>query len=282
MKFLRFLWYVCLCAAPSFADNFLVLPFFNLEKSNNLDWVGESISESIRESLTSEGLLTLDRDAREEGFRRLSMKPYTPLTKASVIRLAEVLDADRVIFGSYSIVAPPTPSGTVAKVIGTLRITAQVMDLRKARRGPDYTEVGALEDLGRLQSHLAWQTLEFVMPDRRPTEDDFRQRQPIIRVDAIESYVRGLQSTSADQKLKYFSQAVRLEPRYSQANFELGRLQFSAKESPVSSRLPPEGHGSRRELSGSPVPARLGPLLPGRFRGGGTGVPDRRAAGSAE
>ena len=29
MKFLQAVVFVCLCAGPSFADNFLVLPFFN-------------------------------------------------------------------------------------------------------------------------------------------------------------------------------------------------------------------------------------------------------------
>ena len=73
MKYLQALLLVCLCVSPSFGENFLVLPFFNSEKSNNLDWVGESISESIRETLASEGVLTLDLQAREEAFRRLSV-----------------------------------------------------------------------------------------------------------------------------------------------------------------------------------------------------------------
>lgn len=229
MKFLQAVVLVCLCAVPSYADNFLVLPFFNSEKSNNLDWVGESISEAIREALASEGVLTLDRDAREEAFRRLSMKPYTPLTKASVMRIAELLDADQVIFGSFEVVAPPTPSGSQAKALGTLRINAQAVDLKKARRGPEYTEIGALEDLGRLQSHMAWQTLQFVLPGKHPTEEQFRERHSVVRVDAIESYVRGLLAPTAEHKLKYFAQAVRLDPKYSQANFEIGRLNFQRK-----------------------------------------------------
>jgi tetratricopeptide (TPR) repeat protein len=114
-------------------------------------------------------------------------------------------------------------------VKGTLRIDAQAVDLRKARRGPEYSEIGPLEDLARLQSHLAWQTLQFVLADRRPTEEQFRQHQSIVRVDAIESYVRGLLAPSSDQKVKYFSQAVRLDPGYSHANFELGRLNFHRK-----------------------------------------------------
>lgn len=229
MKFLQAVVLVCLCSVPSIADNFLVLPFFNLEKSNSLDWVGESISEAVREALASEGVLTLERDAREEAFRRLSVKPYTPLTTASVIRLAESVDAEQVIFGSFKVIPPPIQSGSQPKALGTLRITAQAIDLKKARRGPEYSETGGLEDLASLQSHLAWQTLEFVLGDRRPTDAQFRARQSLVRVDAIESYVRGLLVASPDQKLKYFTQAVRLDPRYSNANFELGRLNFQRK-----------------------------------------------------
>jgi tetratricopeptide (TPR) repeat protein len=86
-----------------------------------------------------------------------------------------------------------------------------------------------LEDLAQLQSHLAWQTLHFVLGDRQPTEQRFRERVPMVRVDAIESYVRGILSPGEDQKLKYFSQAIRLEPKYSRANFEMGRLHFQRK-----------------------------------------------------
>ena len=225
MKFLQAVGFVCLCAGPLFADNFLVLPFFNNSGSNNLDWVGESIGQTIREALASEGVLTLDREAREEGFRRLSVKPYAVLTKATVMRLAESLDADQVVFGSFSVTEPQGQDRTK----GMVRIQAQAIDIRKARRTPEYTESGALDDLARLQSHLAWQIMGFVLGDRRPTEQRFQQRLPMVRVDALESYVRGTLSTAADQKLKYFSQAVRLEPNYSRANFEMGRFQFQRK-----------------------------------------------------
>jgi tetratricopeptide (TPR) repeat protein len=227
MKFLQAVVFVCLCAGPSLADNFLVLPFFNIGKSNNLEWVGESISETIREALASEGVLTLDRDAREEAYRRLSLRPYSHLTKATVMRLAESLDADQVIFGKFEVLDPDP--GANGKTKGTLRINAEAINLKKARLGPEYAETGALEELARLQTHLAWQSLQFVRPERHLTEEEFRQRQPVVRVDAIESYIRGLLATSPDQKLKYFTQAVRLEPAYSHGNFELGRLQFQRK-----------------------------------------------------
>ena len=50
------------------AETVLVLPFFNQSGSTasttNVDWIGESISEAVRESLVSEGVLALEREDR--------------------------------------------------------------------------------------------------------------------------------------------------------------------------------------------------------------------------
>lgn len=213
-----------LICAPACADNYLILPFFNLSKSPNLDWVGESLAETVREVLVSQGILALDRTARTEGFRRLSMKSNTLLTKASVIRLSESLDASHVIYGTFELL----PSENAAAK-GSLRIVANLINLQRAKSEPQYMELGALEDLARLQTHLAWQTLQFVSPKSVPSEQDYAANRPLMRVDAIESYVRALLAPSEEQKLRLYSQAVRIEPKYSQANFQLGRLQWQKK-----------------------------------------------------
>ena len=85
--------FACGALARSQAETVLVLPFFNLGNSANLDWIGESIAETLRESLQAQGVLTLDREERQEAFRRLSIRPYALLTRASVIKIGESLDA---------------------------------------------------------------------------------------------------------------------------------------------------------------------------------------------
>src|SRR4051794_10769693 len=92
-----------LAPALSFGETFLIIPFFNLSKEANLNWIGESLSESIREALASQGAIVIDRDDRGEAYRRLSMKPNTLLTKASVVVLGEAVDADQVIYGSFEL-----------------------------------------------------------------------------------------------------------------------------------------------------------------------------------
>src|SRR5215468_2930808 len=151
----RFLPALLLCAALH-AETALVLPFFNHAKAAGLEWIGESIAESVRDSLASDGMLVLDRSDRLEAFRRLSLRPGAELTHASVIKLGESVDAATVIYGFFESI-PAEPGNTSSK--GSLRITARVLDIKRSRQGPAFIEVGALEDLATLEAHLGWQAL---------------------------------------------------------------------------------------------------------------------------
>src|ERR1035438_5439909 len=209
------------------ADTALVLSFFNHAKSANLDWVGESIAQSVRDSLASEGILVLDREDRLEAYRRLSLRPGAELTHASILKIGESLDASQVVYGYYELL-PAEPGNAQSK--GSLRITARILDLKHTRQGGVYSELGALEDLGSLATHLGWQTLEWLNPHGAPGEREFMNARPAVRLDAVESYVRGLLSTSPEQRHRYFTQAARLDPQYSQPCFELGRIFWEQKE----------------------------------------------------
>jgi tetratricopeptide (TPR) repeat protein len=227
LRFLCALAGLCFLLVPAQAATYLVLPFFNVSKNPNLDWMGESLAESVREALSSEGLMALDRDDRIEAYSRLSLRPYSLLTKASVVKIGQELDAELVIFGQYDI--KPVPDSTVQSR-GSIQITARVLDLKHVKQGPEFREVGALEDLAALQEHLAWQTLRYLRPSSAPSEAEFQQRHPAVRVDAVENYTRGLLATNADDKHRFFTQAAHLDAHYSLPDFQLGRLLWTKKE----------------------------------------------------
>ncbi|MDX1984207.1 MAG: tetratricopeptide repeat protein [Bryobacteraceae bacterium] len=213
-------------AALCLGETFLVLPFFNQTTNKNLDWIGESIGENVREALVAEGALAIDREKRGEAYSRLTVRPYALLTRATVLKIAQMLDADKVIYGQFEL---ETGSKTPAGSRGTLRITAQILDVGNLRRGPDFIALGALEDLAALQTHLAWQTLQFVMPETSPSEEEFRRRRPPVRVDAMEHYIRGLLSSNDEQKQRFLQQAAKLDPAFAPPCLELGRY-YSDKE----------------------------------------------------
>ena len=227
-----------LLTAYASADTFVVLPFANISKNApaNINWVGESIAETLRETLAAGEAIALDRDEREEAYKQLGIKQNVLLTRASMIKIAGALDADQIVYGEFELT--PLPPSTVAApsqqpltaVRGSLRISAHVLDLKRMHQGPEFSEQGALEDLASLQMRLAWRTLQFVRGSRAPAEADFHAAHPPVRLDAMESYIRGLLATSKDQKLRFLSQAVRIDPGFSPPTFRLGMLYYDQQE----------------------------------------------------
>ena len=221
-----------LLLAASFAraaDTIAVLPLFNVDEhsSPNLDWIGESVSETIEEALSSSGLLVLPREDREEVYRRLSLRTGVVLTKASVLKIGETLDAGQIVFGELHV--DGADSGTTT-LKSNLRLVVRLIDLKKFQQGAEIVETGSLENLSQLETKLAWVLLRQLAPDSAPSEETFFHDRAPVRVDAMESYVRGLMASSEDQKLKLFTQAARLDEHFSQPNFQLGRTLFAKKD----------------------------------------------------
>jgi tetratricopeptide (TPR) repeat protein len=226
----RFLGLAVLLCGAIHAETTLVLPFFNHSKSANLDWLGESIAETVHDALASEGVLVLDRADRLEAYRRLSIRPGAELTHASILKLGDSLDATNVIYGSYELLQTASPQSK-----GSLRIEARIVDLKHTHQGPVFSETGALEDLATLEAHLGWQALVSLHPKTAPSESDFRSARPPVRLDAVESYVRGLLATSAEQRHRFFTQAARLDDHFSQPCFQLGKIYWDRKEYKIAS-----------------------------------------------
>ncbi|HEX8984811.1 MAG TPA: tetratricopeptide repeat protein, partial [Bryobacteraceae bacterium] len=218
---------VCALTAAR-ADTVAVLPFSNDSSLAGLDWISESIAETIDQALEAQGMLVLGREDRQEAYRRLSIRPNAQLTHASVLKVAEALDATDVVCGTFEFTPPP--AGAPKDARGALHLTAWTVNMKRMRRGPEFLESGPLDELAALQSHLAWQILHYLAPETTPSAEDFLKERPPVRLDAMENYTRGLLASGPEQKHRYFTQAVRLDPRLSEAGFELGRLYWKQKE----------------------------------------------------
>lgn len=208
------------------AETVLVLPFFNHSEAS-LEWIGESISESLHDTLAAEGMLVLDRGDRLEGYRRRAVRPGAELTHASIIKIGQTLDASLVIYGYYEVVSSDPNSGPAAR---SLRVNARILDLKHLRQFPEFTELRSLEDLAALEAHLGWRALQYLSPKTTPPEDEFMRERPRVRLDAVESYVRGLLAQTPEQRQRFFAQAARLDEHYSPPAFQLGMSYWANKD----------------------------------------------------
>ena len=202
--------------------------FHNASEFSDLNWVGESVSEVLSSELSTTSLIVVDRDLRAEAMKRLSLRAEADFTKATIIRLGQSVGADYVIYGNYS--AMPDPNTSKELRNSQLNITARIIDLRHFHDGPEVSEAGKLSDLARLEEHLAWQSIKLLDPAIDPKIEDFLAPQKIIRVDAQESYVRGLLSTNRDQRQKWFLQASNVDPHFISPSLEMGKLLWEKKD----------------------------------------------------
>lgn len=205
----------------------LVLQFHNGSQYSDLNWVGESVSETLGEELSAQNYIVFGREARAEALRRLSLRPGADFTKASLIRLGQSLDADYVCYGTFN---ATLPAGSSELKNSSIQLSAHFIDLRKLHEGPDLFEAGKLADLSRFEEHLVWQSLKYLEPSSNLPLDRFLAPAKLTRVDAEESYIRGLLSPNKAQQQKWFMQALALDPQFANPAYELGKLALERTE----------------------------------------------------
>jgi len=205
------------------AETAAVLPFANRTAATDpsqasLDWIGESIAETVRDAIGVRGIVTLSRAEVDDAYHQLNLRALGPLTQASTLKIGEALDAEQVIYGAFELTD------------GSLKIAAHIFDRRRFRQSSEFIETGNLEDLPTLEAHLAWRALVLLAPGLAPPESDFRALRPAVRLDAEENYVRGLLARSPEQQERFFLQAARLDSHYGHPDYQLGRLHYDRKE----------------------------------------------------
>src|SRR6202790_289636 len=81
---------------------YLVFPFENAGASPRLDWLGEGLEELTIQALSAGGQQVYSHAGRTAELERNGLPFSAKLSRASMLRVAQDLDADFVIFGSFT------------------------------------------------------------------------------------------------------------------------------------------------------------------------------------
>jgi tetratricopeptide (TPR) repeat protein len=224
LKFLR-LTSTLLLSAAAFAQspatagqNVLVVPFENQSKAPGIEWISDSFPELLQERLNSSKLFILPREDRIRAYDRVGIPVELHPSRATLYRIAEQLDVDYVVLGSYRF------DGR------TFTVAAQLLDMRRQRLLPEINESGPLLQLIDIQTALAWEVLHTLHPEISISRQAYVAAAPPIRLDAFENYVRGLTAPTAEQQIQHFREAVRLNPAYSEALLQLGKSYYRGRQ----------------------------------------------------
>lgn len=193
---------------------YLVFPFESAGASPRLDWLGEGLEELTIQSLSAGGQQVYSHAGRITELERNGLPFSAKLSRASMLRVAQDLDADFVIFGSFS------SDGKTLTIESRLLRTDPLMLL------PSVRETGPLDSLIEMQSKLVWRLLSENDKAYRPTLAEFSKGQRALRLDAFEHYIRGLLANEDEPRLRELREASRLEPAWPDPYFALGQTYF--------------------------------------------------------
>ena len=218
---------VCACAQtsapidPSAGDRgriVLVLPFDNRTGQPSMEWIREASAEILRSRLASAGFAPMSRADRMYALDHLGLPQGFHPSRASSLKLAETLDADSIIVGSYV----TDGSGIVAE--------AQLVDVPHLRMSQPVSARGEMRDLLSVFDSLAWKLTRQLDPDFNVAEETFLAASSGMRLDAFEQYIRGITEPDQAERLRHLNSAVVLNPQFSQAWMALGREEYAGQQ----------------------------------------------------
>lgn len=196
----------------------MVLPFENRSLAPGLDWIGEAFPEVLSQRLGSPNLFAVSRESRDYAFERLGIPSNAKLSRATLYRIAEQMDVDEVVVGSF----------TYDGELFTAR--SQLLNMRTLRLSPEQVESGPLPKVIEIMTALTWDLQRLSAPALTTSRNDFIASWPPIRLDAFENYIRGITASGKQEKIAHLREAVRLNPDYSQALLALGRALYEVRD----------------------------------------------------
>jgi tetratricopeptide (TPR) repeat protein len=181
----------------------LVMPFDNVRQDSRIIWLGEAASVLLTDNLTAAGASPITREERQQAFERLQVPPAVSLTDATVIRIGQLVGADRVVMGTLQLDGD------------ALLVRARSIALEPGRVQADVTERGALADLYVTFERLAQRIAPAA--NARTVEAGYR-RPPVA---AFESYIKGLLAETPETAIGYLTSALKASPSFDRAALAL-------------------------------------------------------------
>jgi tetratricopeptide (TPR) repeat protein len=197
---------------------YLVFPFENEGASPRLDWLGEGLEELTIQRLSAAGQQVYSHAGRTGELDRSGLPSTAKLSRASMLRIAQNMDADFVIFGRF------TSAGQ------SLMVESQILRVSPTKLLPAIRETGSLDSLMDLHVRLLWRLVSANDHTYTRSLEDFSKAQRPLRLDAFEHYVRGLLASEDDPRLRELREAARLEPEWPDPDFAIGDAYYSRRD----------------------------------------------------
>jgi tetratricopeptide (TPR) repeat protein len=187
-------------AAQTPGTRILVVPFENARAEPRFQWLGEAAAVLLADDLRAGGQLAFARSERVRAFEQLYLPVSGSLSRATIIKVGQLVGAGQVVVGSFSVEG------------NALSVTARSIRLDAGRLQPEVTERGELNELFGIFERLAAR-----IGQRAPRSTSTRYPP----LDAFENYIKGLLAENPVSKSTFLEAALRGQPEFDRAKLAL-------------------------------------------------------------
>jgi tetratricopeptide (TPR) repeat protein len=183
-----------------------------------LAWVGDSFPDTLNQRLSSAGFLTITREDRQYALDHLGLPVDFRPSRATTIRIAQNLDADFVIVGSYNVTN------------GRISVQAQVLQVNQLKLSAPLQDSSELNRLFDVENAIAWKVAHQIDPHFNVAQQTFLAASGGVQLSAFENYIRGTDAATLQERIKRLQAAIVADPNYPAALLALGKAQYTERE----------------------------------------------------
>jgi tetratricopeptide (TPR) repeat protein len=188
---------------PLPAPRILVVPFESPARDGRTYWLGEGVALLIADDINARGLGAITRTSRERAYEQLHLPTSAVLSRATVIKVGEIVGASQVIAGEVSIEGD------------ALTIRARPIRIDVGRAEAEVVERGPLAELFTLAQRAA---------RRLVPGGSGMAAVPAPSLQAFEQFVKGLLAEQPASQASFLEAALKLEPDYDRARLALWQV----------------------------------------------------------
>jgi tetratricopeptide (TPR) repeat protein len=182
------------------AASILVVPFESAPRDGRAYWLGEAVALLLADDISARGLGAITRSIRERAYEQLHLPPTGVLSRATVIKVGEIVGAAQVIVGDVSVDGD------------ALTVRARQIRIDVGRADAEIVERGSLADLFTIVRKVARRAV----PGGAETVAS-----PVPTPQAFERYVKGLLAEQPAAQAEFLEAAIKQDPGYDRARLAL-------------------------------------------------------------
>jgi tetratricopeptide (TPR) repeat protein len=158
-------------------------------------WLGQAVTLLLADDLVSRGVPAISRDECARAFDRLQLPMSSVLTRATMVRVGELLGASEIVFGDVRLGA-------------RLNVHARMIRLGAAALQPEVVGEGALEEIFAVSRTVGAGLVAGLGLAPRDERDPAAQLPFIV----FESYVKGLVAATPAAQRRFLESALKQAP----------------------------------------------------------------------